>query len=158
MHLFFLALALTTTLLFGLSFYSAFVLTDPLLHFYFGLIATISCLLTHCWVFFYFIGTGQGIREGVLEHDLDLAAIKRTKKFKGKTFPFALFSMIFMIVASYLGGGVRFGNYSKTTHLVVVGIGVAFNLFAFFQEYRVIQENRKLMESLNKKIAWVNSF
>ncbi len=153
MHIFFLALAAISTGLWGITFGLALWGSDPLLHFYFGLIGTVACLLTHCWVFFYFIGTGQGIREGVLAHNLDAHNIKLTKKFKGKTFPFALFSMIFMIVTATTGGGVRFHSVSPTTHGVWATIAILFNLFAFWQEYRVIQQNRQLMQNLNSQVG-----
>ena len=42
-----------------------------------GLIASVVALVAHTWVFFYFIGTGEGIREGVLEYGLDPHSIKR---------------------------------------------------------------------------------
>lgn len=153
MHIFFVALATISASFWSLTLALAIWGPDPLLHFYFGLIGTVVCLLTHCWVFFYFIGTGQGIREGVLAHNLDPHNIKLTKKFKGKTFPFALFSMIFMIVATTTGGGVRFHSVSPVTHVVWVGIAIAFNLFAFWQEYKVIQQNRQLMQKLNTQVG-----
>lgn len=152
MRIFFLILAGLTTALWGVTLYMVYASSDPIMHFYFGLISTIFCLGTHCWVFFYFIGTGQGIREGVLAHGLDRAAIKRTKRFKGMTFPFALFSMIFMIVASILGSGVRFGSVSGLTHIIVVYLGIAFNFFAFWQEHRTIKLNETLMAKLNSEI------
>ena len=153
MHIFFAALATICIGFWSTTLSLAIWGADPLMHFYFGLIGTVACLLTHCWVFFYFIGTGQGIREGVLAHNLDHHNIKLTKKFKGKTFPFALFSMIFMIVASTTGSGARFQSLSSVTHSVWVGIAIAFNLFTFWQEYRVIQQNRQLMQKLNTQVG-----
>lgn len=152
MHIFFIFLASITVGLWIPTFYFLYVEVDQLMHFYFGLISTVSCLLTHTWVFFYFIGTGQGIREGILEYSLDRSPIKITKKFKGKTFPFAFFSMVFMIVAAILGAGTRMQEVSKTTHMAFVYLGIAFNFFTFRQEYRVIQKNRKLMDDLNELI------
>lgn len=152
MSIFFAILAAVCASLWSITIGLALWGTDPLLHFYFGLIGTVACLLTHCWVFFYFIGTGQGIREGVLAHNLDPLNIKLTKKFKGKTFPFALFAMIFMIVTATTGGGVRFHSISPITHDVWATIAILFNLFAFRQEYRVIQQNQKLMQALNAQV------
>jgi len=142
-----------TLCLWGTAFYYAYVDFDLLMHFYFGLISTISVLITHCWVFFYFIGTGQGIREGVLENNLDRQAIKVSGKFKGMTFPFALFSMLFMITTSIMGGALRFQKVTPTTHMVFVYITVLFNFFSFYQEYRVIRRNQRLMAELNSQIS-----
>lgn len=166
MHAFFTLLALLTTALLVVAAFFGFV-ADPvsvtaqtlsdgmpplLLHFYFGLVATVAALITHVWVFFYFIGTGEGIREGVITHHMDEAIIKRTKKFKAKTFPFALFSMIFLITAAVMGGALRFEKISPWLHQLFVWAGIAFNLFSFYQEYRIIQENRNLMNELNAQI------
>lgn len=127
---------------------------DPLLiHFYLGLVGTVSCLITHVWVFFYFIGTGEGIREGVIAHRLDPDAIRRTKRFKAKTFPFALFAMLFMITAAILGGGLRFARVPGWLHMVAAYFALAFNLFAFAMEYKTIGENRRLMADLNRQIV-----
>jgi hypothetical protein len=150
MHIFLLLLATITTTLLGTALY--FTAVDRLFHFYFGLIATVAALLTHTWVFFYFIGTGEGIREGVLAHKLETDAIRLTKKFKGRTFPFALFSMIFLIVTSILGGALRFGKVAPAWHWGMATLAILFNFFTFRQEYRVIQENRALMTKLNAEI------
>lgn len=152
MHIFFVFLASITTVFFSTSLVFATLTPDRLYHFYFGLIAAVSCLLTHCWVFFYFIGTGEGIRDAVLEHHLDEKHIKHTKRFKGKAFPSALFSMIFVIVGSTMGGALRVGRVSTTTHLGWIFFAILFNFFTFRLEYRTIQENRKLTEKLNQEI------
>lgn len=153
MRFFHFILATITSILFGVAFYFVLVEHDLLMHFYFGLIGTVACLATHCWVFFYFIGTGEGIRDGVLSYQLDQISIKRTKKFKGKTFPFAFFSMIFMIVAAILGGALRFKEVHAWWHLGFVYFAIAFNLFTFYQEQRVIKENQELMVQLNQQIG-----
>lgn len=165
MHIFFVILASITSLLLSIAMYFGYNASlsapqeifreslDPtLLHFFFGLIGTVSALITHTWVFFYFIGTGEGIREGVLVNKLDRSAIKKTKKFKGKTFPFALFSMLFLITTAILGGALRFGDVSKIWHQFFTYASLALNLFAFYMEFKTIQENRALTASLNAQI------
>jgi len=152
MLIFFVFLVSITIFLFGSSFYFVYIQQDLLLHFYCGLIAAISALITHCWVFFYFIGTGEGIREGVLAHTLDTQHIKRTKKFKAKVFPFALFSMIFIITADILGGALRFQKVSEYWHIGFVYFAILFNFFTFYQEFKIIRQNQKLMDELNQEI------
>ena len=152
MILFFSLLVCIALALFGTSFYYIFIAKDLLMHFYFGLIGTVAILITHCWVFFYFIGTGEGIREGIIEFKLDPSAIKRTKKFKARTFPFALFSMIFMIVAVVLGGALRFAKVGPAWHYGFVYFALLFNFFSFRQEFNAISENEKLMGSLNEAV------
>lgn len=156
MHIFFICLAFITTLCFAASFF--FITVDAYLpyHTYFGLMAAVSCLLTHCWVFFYFIGTGEGIREGILDHGLDHKFIKMTKRFKGITFPLAFFSMVFIIIGSVLGAAARVGKVSTATHYNMLAFAILFNLFAFRMESQMIQKNRALMAKLNREIEGKN--
>ncbi len=152
MLIFFLCLTTITSALLSGAFIFAWALPDALWHFYFGLIGTVASLCTHCWVFFYFIGTGEGIREGILENGLDKDHIRTTKKFKGRIFPLAFFSMVFLIVASIMGGALRAGSTSKFSHLGWMAFAIAFNLFTFRKEARIIGENEKLMKELNDEI------
>lgn len=152
MHVFFLMMVAVCIGLFGSAGYYVFVDYNLHFHAFFGLITTVAILITHCWVFFYFIGTGEGIREGVLEHRLNPDSIKKTKKFKGKTFPFALFSMIFAIVATIVGAGIQTGDTKLLTHRIFVYVMLAFNLFTFYQESRIIRINENLMKDLNRQI------
>ncbi len=152
MLIFFYLLALINLVLTGLTLY--FGLTgDLLMHFYFGLVTVVSALVVHCWVFFYFIGTGEGIREGILENNLDQAPIKATKKFKAKTFPFALFAMIFLIVTAVMGGALRTERVTALTHTLWAIFALAFNAFTLWQESRIIGINQKLMRDLNEQVA-----
>lgn len=151
MSVFFLILTSITTALLGAAFFFAKISPDRLYHLYFGLIATVSALLTHCWIFFYFIGTGQGIREGIIEHKLDAKPIRATKKFKGRTFPFAFFSIVFIITGAVMGGALRAERVSSTTHMAWIFFAIAFNFWTFRQEYRVIRENEALMAELNRQ-------
>lgn len=133
-----------------MAFYFVLGPQDFLPHFYTGLMATVSTLITHCWVFFYFIGTGEGIREGIRENNLDKSAIKATKKFKAGTFPFALFAMIFMMAATIFGTGVQVGKFAALWHTGFIYFALLFNLFTFYQEFKMIQRNRCLMRELNE--------
>lgn len=153
MYIFFIFLTLVCISLFGTTAY--FVMIEPIPHYhaYFGLIATVAVLITHCWVFFYFIGTGEGIREGVIEHKLDPAHIKATKKFKAKTFPFALFSMVFMIVTTILGAGIQVKQVEPVWHKGFMYFALLFNFFTFYQEQRIIKANQILMAQLNAQIG-----
>lgn len=152
MHIFFACLATLTTLCFAAALF--FITVDAYLpyHTYFGLMAAVSCLLTHCWVFFYFIGTGEGIREGILDHGLDRKAIKTTKRFKGIIFPLAFFAMVFVIVGSVLGAAARVGKVTSATHYGMLAFAIALNLFAFRMEFRTIKKNQALMRKLNDEI------
>lgn len=153
MSVFFLLLSFITTALLAAAFFFAQISPDRLYHLYFGLIATVAALLTHCWIFFYFIGTGQGIREGIIANKLDMKPIRVTKKFKGRTFPFAFFSIVFIIVGAVMGGALRAGRVSPAAHMGWIFFAIAFNFWTFRQEYRVLRENEALMAELNRQVG-----
>ena len=60
--------------------------------------------------------------------------------------------MIFLIVASILGGALRFGKADSGWHIGFVLFAFAFNIFTFYQEAKVLKENEDLMQGLNQKI------
>jgi len=128
----------------------------PRVHFYTGLFATIFCLLIHAIVFAHFIGSGKWIKKGAEAASMpDVEAIvKRTKRFKGKVFPFALFSMLFVLATAVLGGGADRAPgapldaapaVSPLVHLVFAMVTLAMNVVATLMERSAILENGALI-------------
>jgi hypothetical protein len=118
----------------------------PRAHALTGLFAAIFCCLVHAVVFAHFIGSGRWIKDGVRAAGLEDAIVARTKRLKGKTFPFALFSMLFAGATAVLGGAADQGAVSSGVHL---GLGVAtlaLNAVAFVLERSAILENSGLID------------
>jgi hypothetical protein len=111
-----------------------------------GLFAAIFCCLVHAIVFAHFIGSGKWIKEGVRAAGLEDRIVQRTKRLKGKTFPFALFSMLVTGATAVLGGGAASGAVSGTTHLVFAIVAMALNTVAFVMERSAILENAGLID------------
>ncbi len=124
----------------------------PRVHFFTGLFAAIFCLLIHAIVFAHFIGSGKWIKKGAEAASLPdtEAIVKRTKRFKGKVFPFALFSMIFVVVTAFLGGGADVGSVSPTVHLVMGVLTLALNVVATVFERAAIRENSTLITRVSE--------
>ncbi len=131
-------------------------LVAPRVHFYAGLFAAIFCLLIHAIVFAHFIGSGKWIKKGAEAAAMPdvLAIVKRTKRFKGKVFPFALFSMLFVLATAVLGGGADQAPgadpgvappVSPVVHLVFAMVTLAMNVVATLLERSAILENGALI-------------
>lgn len=123
---------------------------EPRVHVLSGLFAAIFCCLVHAIVFSHFIGSGKWIKKGVDAAAMDEAIVKRTKRFKGKVFPFALFSMVFVVVTAFLGGGADVGSVSPTVHLVMGVLTLAINVVATVFERSAIRENSTLITRVSE--------
>ncbi len=128
----------------------------PRVHFFTGLFAAIFCLLVHAIVFAHFIGSGKWIKKGAEAASLPDtdAIVKRTKRFKGKVFPFALFSMLLVLATAVLGGGAdpapgaapdAARAVSPVVHLVFALLTLAMNVMATLMERSAILENGALI-------------
>jgi hypothetical protein len=119
---------------------------SPRAHALSGLFAAIFCCLVHAIVFAHFIGSGRWIKEGVAAAGMDPSISRRTAKLKGKTFPFALFSMLFGGATAVLGGGADSGAVSGGTHLGFAVATLVLNAVAFVAERSAIRENSGLID------------
>ena len=156
MSLIFTGLALITVVSYVITIALGFQ-TSPgspdAIHILIGMATAILTIVTHGLVFTYLIGTGIAVRETVEGHGLDPAYQRRTAKFKARAFPFALFSMLLVIVAAAMGARADVGSGSASAHLTWAIIGLAFNLFSFPIEIKAIAGNGNLMDEVNDKVA-----
>lgn len=111
-----------------------------------GLFSAMFCCLLHAIVFAHFIGSGKWIKRGVEAAGMDAAIVARTRRFKAKTFPFALFSMLLVVATAVLGGGTDTGSVSPTLHLVLALLTLSLNVVATFFERSAIRENSGLID------------
>jgi hypothetical protein len=132
---------------------------EPRVHLLTGLFAAIFCCLVHAIVFAHFIGSGKWIKAGAFTAQLPDAdaIVKRTKRFKGKTFPFALFSMLFVIATAVLGGGAdprsagaSGGTVPSGVHLGFALATLALNVVALFMERSAILENGRIIARVSE--------
>lgn len=125
-----------------------------------GVLTGIYTCLTHSIVMMHFMGSGKGIKEAVETYDLpndpQTGYVRRTRKFKARTSPAATFSCLFIIVAVWLGGWAdtsRNNPAAHQWHRWFSLFAVAYNLYAFWVEYRVIAENTAMIREIDAKIA-----
>jgi amino acid transporter len=128
--------------------------TDPtfLLHIVLGLVAIFGCLLVHCLIFTYFLGTGRWVKEVALAYRIpDDPLPKRTRELKRHSFPPALFAMLMAIATSATGAGLRFG-WPAWLHLAIALATLAVNLWAFRLEYRDLVINARLLDDVMNEV------
>ena len=125
-----------------------------------GVLTGIYTCLTHSIVLMHFMGSGKGIKEAVETHNLPndprTGYVRRTRKFKARSSPAATFACIFIIVAVWLGGWAQTAPHNPAAlqwHRWFSAFAVAYNLYAFWVEYRVIRENTEMIREINAKIA-----
>lgn len=106
-----------------------------------GLSASVLLLISQCVVFVYFLGTGKAIKTAVEVRGLNPDLAARTRKLKGKTFPFATFSAIAVVAGSVLSGAS-----SPRTHAITMLGALTLFLVSVYFEFRSIVENGKLMD------------
>src|SRR5438093_12183733 len=121
-------------------------------HVLFGLFTTFLVTLTQSMTMFYFIGTGKQVKDLVagLPHGGDL--VQRTRVFKTKVFPPALWAMLFTMATMIIGGGVhtRVSWTPPLLHAGLAAVSLYFNLVAFWKEGKYMIENNMLMEEVDR--------
>lgn len=156
MRIIFLGLAIWNTIFFAASLYLGLTHAWPL-HFTIGLVTALFTILTHSVVMIHFMGTGKGIKEAVEAHGLPNdphnGYVQRTKRFKARTSGLATLAPLLIIVTAVLGAAHDTRQLPLPWHSWSAYLAVAFNLYAFVVEYRVICENTALMREINRLIA-----
>ncbi|PYS04665.1 MAG: hypothetical protein DMG16_02045 [Acidobacteria bacterium] len=150
---------LTSALISIICFISTFVMgftmaarTGLSQHVLLGLFTTFLVTLTQSMTMFYFIGTGKQVKDLVagLPHGGDL--VQRTRVFKTKVFPPALWAMLFTMATMIIGGGVhtRVSWTPPLLHAGLAAVSLYFNLVAFWKEGKYMIENNMLMEEVDR--------
>jgi hypothetical protein len=105
-----------------------------------GLSACVLLLLVQCAVFVYFLGTGKAVKTAVELRGLDDELARETRSLKGKTFPFATFAALAVVLGAVLAGAA-----APTTHAIAMVVALGFTLLAIPFELRSIRRNHDLM-------------
>ena len=121
-------------------------------HVLFGFFTTFLVTLTQSMTMFYFIGTGKQIKDLVGSLAAGPELVQRTKVFKAKVFPPALWAMLFTMATMIIGGGVhtRVSWTPPLLHAALAAISLYYNIVAFWKEAKYMFENNLLMEEVNR--------
>jgi hypothetical protein len=121
-------------------------------HVLFGLFATFLVTLAQSMTMFYFIGTGKQVKDLVIDHSITEGFVQRTKVFKAKFFPPALWSMLFTMATMILGGGVHTKVIPGWIHLLLASAALFFTIQAFFRGAKYMMEHNALWQELEKRV------
>lgn len=153
---------------------------DGTVHLKAGLLAAIYTMFLHCLVMFYLIGSGKDVKSATEDYpDLWEEYILRSKRIRGRVFPWSSLSVITILVAAFAGAyvhaeliaGVQHSLPRNATieevmaaplpvrdvplwwtHLTFLIIALVVNVPAFFLEKQAIADNGSLIEELNEKL------
>src|SRR5881296_3816650 len=134
---------LTSALISIICFISTFVMgftmaarTGLSQHVLLGLFTTFLVTFTQSMTMFYFIGTGKQVKDLAAPLPAGPQLIQRTKIFKAKVFPPALWAMLFTMATMIIGGGVH--THQAWTppilHASLAAASLYFNIVAFWKE------------------------
>ena len=121
-------------------------------HVLFGFFTTFLVTLTQSMTMFYFIGSGKQVKDLAASLPSGPQLIQRTKIFKAKVFPPALWAMLFTMATMIIGGGVhtRVAWTPPLLHALLAAASLYFNIVAFWKEAKYMIENNMLMEELDR--------
>jgi hypothetical protein len=166
MHIIFLSLAVWNTIFFAATVIFGWMAGENrdawyVWHFTLGVVTGLFTCLTHSLVMIHFMGSGKGIKEAVenfnLPNDPQTGYVRRTRKFKARTSGLATMAAFSIIVISWLGAA-RDTDWLGLTptwdwvHPWGGYLAIAFNIYAFTVEHRIIKENTEMIAEINALI------
>jgi hypothetical protein len=112
-------------------------------HIFFALATVVVGLFSQSMTMFFFIGTGKEIKEAA---NNDALVVQRTKLFKARVFPAAMYAMLILMVTFIMGGGVATGKTPKWLHLSLTAATLVMYGRAYWVQLQAMHENAGLME------------
>ncbi len=135
---------IAATMFFG--FMAGHAVNTFIVHVYIALFAASLTILGQVAIFFYLLATGASIKESVGTVDFgELDAIKETRYFKKKAFPFAMLGIMFAIAVTALGGAVHTGLISTHIHAAVAFCALGINIFSTINAGKCFERNKVLI-------------
>ena len=121
-------------------------------HVLFGFFTTFMVTLSQSMTMFYFIGTGKQVKDLVASLPAGPQLVQRTKVFKAKVFPPALWAMLFTMATMIIGGGVhtKVSWTPPLLHAALAVVSLYFNIVAFWKEAKYMIENNLLLEEVDR--------
>ena len=121
-------------------------------HILWGFFATFLVTLAQSMTMFYFIGTGKHVKDLVASLPGGSELIQRTKVFKAKVFPPALWAMLFTMATMIIGGGVH-THVSWTPpilHALLALVALYYNIVAFWKDAKYMMENNLVLQEVER--------
>lgn len=134
------------------------------LHWMFGLSAALITILVNSVTVTYFIGTSRWCKEVCDAYELDPAQAHQCTLLKRKTFPWAVASMLIMVIVVALGAASEPGNslVSRSAdwvnfHFLAALTALAAIGFSFFIQAQNIHANYELVQGVMDQVRKIRS-
>lgn len=124
-----------------------------------ALFSSVAAVSLHCLVFGIFTGAGKDTRELAQDLAMSQEYFEKIKIFRKKNFPPALYAILFLMAAIFLGGAVTVkpGYVLGIVHGIFAAVAVLYNLKTFYLEYTSIRDNARLLEEVNRQASVIAS-
>lgn len=100
-------------------------------------------LFSQSMTMFFFIGTGKELKDA---SEQDANVVQRTKHFKNRVFPAAMWAMAAIMVTFIMGGGVGQGRTPIWLHDALTTLTIVLYARAYVIDLQAMNENATLME------------
>jgi hypothetical protein len=112
-------------------------------HIILAIVTVVIALFSQSMTMFFFIGTGKELKE---KSAGDADVVERTRTFKSRVFPAAMWAMTAIMVTFITGGGVGSGKTPRWLHDALTVITIFMFARAYVIQIRAMNENAGLME------------
>ena len=112
-------------------------------HIILALVTVVIGLFSQSMTMFFFIGTGKELKE---KSGQDQGVVQRTRDFKSRVFPSAMWAMTAIMVTFITGGGVGSGRTPVWLHDALVVVTIIMYGRAYWIQINTMNENATLME------------
>lgn len=128
-------------------------------HLMVALFSSVVAVSLHCLVFGIFTGAGKDTRELAQDLAMNQESFEKIKHFRKTNFPPALYAILFLMAAIFLGGAVTVkpGYSLGVIHGIFALCSVLYNLKVFLLENRSIRENAKILNEVNLQAGRIAS-
>ena len=108
-----------------------------------ALVTVVIGLFSQSMTMFFFIGTGKELKDA---SNQNAEVVQRTKDFKSRVFPAAMWAMAMIMVTFITGGGVGLGKTPVWLHDALSALSIIMYARAYWIQIRAMNENATLME------------
>lgn len=108
-----------------------------------AIVTVVLGLFSQSMTMFFFIGTGKELKEASSQ---DPDVVQRTRDFKSRVFPAAMWAMAAIMVTFIMGGGVALRKTPIWLHDALAALSIFMYARAYWIQIRAMNENASLME------------
>ena len=108
-----------------------------------AIVTVVIGLFSQSMTMFFFIGTGKELKDA---SNQSTEVVQRTRAFKSRVFPAAMWAMTAIMITFITGGGVGMGKTPVWLHDALAALSIFMYGRAYWIQIRAMNENATLME------------